>query len=125
MRFSQVRLLVDDFTSAFRFYRDTLGLEIGFGGEGDPPYASFQADGAVAIFERSGQDETVELREPGDSVLLVLEVDDVDAEAARLSDQVAAGPVDRSDWGGRVAYVRDPSGNLIELFQVIPMEEVH
>jgi catechol 2,3-dioxygenase-like lactoylglutathione lyase family enzyme len=124
VRLSQVRLLVDDFGAAFRFYRDELGLEPGFGSEDAPPYASFVAgDGAVAIFERSGQAETVELRAPGDSTLLVLEVDDVDADAARLGDRVVREPVDRSDWGGRVAYVRDPSGNLIELFQTIPMSE--
>ena len=118
MRFSQVRLLVDDFDAAFHFYRDELRLEPTFA-EG-PPYASFRAgDGAVAIFERTGQDETVELRGTGDSTLLVLEVDDVDAEVQRLGDRAVGGPVDRSDWGGRVAYVRDPSGNLIELFQTV------
>jgi predicted enzyme related to lactoylglutathione lyase len=40
-----------------------------------------------------------------------------------LGARVVAGPVDQPEWGGRVAYVRDPSGNLIELFQTIPMGE--
>ena len=53
----------------------------------------------------------------------MLEVDDVNADVARLGARVVAGPVDQSEWGGRVAYVRDPSGNLIELFQTIPMDE--
>jgi predicted enzyme related to lactoylglutathione lyase len=75
----------------------------------------------VAIFERDGQGEAVELRQRGDSTVLVLEVDDVDAEIERLGDAIVSGPVDRADWGGRVAYARDPSGNLIELFQSIPM----
>jgi lactoylglutathione lyase len=123
LKLSQVRLLVDDFGAAFRFYRDVLGLETTFG-EDDGPYASFRAgDGAIAIFVRSGQEETVELRQPGDGALVVLEVDDADAEAARLGDHAVGGPVDRPDWGGRVAYVRDPSGNLVELFQAIPMSE--
>ena len=26
-------------------------------------------------------------------------------------------------WGGRVAYVRDPAGNLLELFEAIPMTQ--
>ena len=124
MKFSQVRLLVEDFGEAFRFYRDELGLQTGFGAEDDPPYASFAAgEATVAIFERRGQEESVQLLPPGDSTLLVLEVDDVDAEVARLGDRVEGPAVDRSDWGGRVAYVRDPSGNLIELFQAIPMSE--
>ena len=123
MRFSQVRLLVDDVAEAFRFYRDELGLAVAFGNEGEP-YASFDTGtGTVAIFAREGQGEAVELRAAGDSTLLVLEVDDVDADVARLGSRVVAGPVDQQEWGGRVAYVRDPSGNLIELFQTIPMSE--
>jgi lactoylglutathione lyase len=120
MRFSQARLLVDDFAEAFRFYRDTLGLDVASGDESSG-YASFGAGTvAVAIFERSGQDEVVELRPPGDSTLLVLEVDDVDAAVARLREHVVRDPVDRPHWGGRVAHLRDPSGNLIELFQTLP-----
>ena len=120
MKFSQVRMLVDDFGEAYRFYRDVLGLETACADE--PPYAGFDAGGTtVAIFERSGQEEVVDLRATGDSNLLVLEVDDVDAEVERLGDKIVAGPVDRPLWGGRVAWLRDPSGNLIELFQQIPM----
>ena len=71
----------------------------------------------------SGQGEVVELRPPGDSTLLVLEVDDVDADVARLVGHVVREPVDQPEWGGRVAYLRDPSGNLIELFQSLPQQE--
>ena len=79
MKFSQVRLLVDDFGVAFRFYRDALGLAVSSGDESSG-YASFAAgSGTVAIFERGGQGAVVELRAPGDSTLTVLEVDDVDA----------------------------------------------
>jgi len=123
MKFSQVRLLVDDFGAAFRFYRDELGLGAGFGDESSS-YASFATDGgSIAIFVRSGQGEVVDLREPGDSTLTVLEVDDVDAAVARLSDYVVHAPQDQPAWGGRVAYIRDPSGNLLELFQVLPAAE--
>jgi catechol 2,3-dioxygenase-like lactoylglutathione lyase family enzyme len=123
MRFSQARLLVDDFQTAFRFYRDTLGLSNAFGDESSG-YASFDTgSGGVAIFERGGQGEVVELRPPGDSTLLVLEVDDVDADVARLEAHMVREPVDQPEWGGRVAYLRDPSGNLIELFQPLPRQE--
>ena len=122
MKLSQVRLLVDDFPACFRFLRDTLRLEPSFGAE-DEDYASFSAgDGTIALFRRGGQDAVVGLRAAGDSALLVLEVDDVDAEAARLGDVVVEGPVSQSEWGGRVAYVRDPDGNLFELFQTIEPE---
>jgi catechol 2,3-dioxygenase-like lactoylglutathione lyase family enzyme len=122
MRFSQARLLVDDFGAAFRFYRDTLGLGAASGDESSG-YASFDTgSGTVALFERGGQAAVVELRSPGDSTLLVLEVDAVDAVVAGLQEHVVREPVDQPDWGGRVAYLRDPSGNLIELFQSLPRE---
>jgi catechol 2,3-dioxygenase-like lactoylglutathione lyase family enzyme len=123
VKLSQVRLLVDDFPGCFRFLRDDLGLVPSFGDE-EHAYASFAtAGGTIALFGRAGQGEVVGLRAAGDSALVVLEVDDVDAEVGRLGALVVAGPVDRSDWGGRVAYVRDPDGNLFELFQTIPMDE--
>jgi predicted enzyme related to lactoylglutathione lyase len=119
--FSQVRVLVDDYAEAFAFYRELLGVEPGFG-DATSDYASFRLEGGtLAIFKRDEQAETIGLRLPGDGALVVLAVDDVDAEVARLGDHVVAPPVDRSDWGGRVAYLRDPSGNAIELFQTIPM----
>jgi len=122
MRFSQARLLVDDFGAAFQFYRDELGLEPSFGDESSG-YASFVVgDGTIAIFERSEQEQVANLRDPGDAAIVVLEVDDAAALAERWRRHVVAGPVERPDWGGRVAYLRDPSGNLLELFEAIPMD---
>jgi lactoylglutathione lyase len=119
VKLSQVRLLVDDFAGCFRFLRDDLGLECSFGAEEDD-YASFSAGaGTIAVFRRPGQAGVVDLRGAGDSALVVLEVDDVDAEVARLGDAVVQGPVDQTEWGGRVAYLRDPDGNLFELFEVL------
>ena len=123
MKLSQVRLLVDDFPGCFRFLRDALGLACSFGAE-DEDYASFSAgEGTIALFRRGGQAGVVPLRAPGDSALVVLEVEDVDAEAARLGDLVVEGPVSQPEWGGRVAYLRDPDGNLFELFQSVPAED--
>ncbi len=123
MRLSQVRLLVDDFPGCFRFLRDALGLECSSGAE-DEDYASFAAgDGTIALFRRAGQDAVVGLRAAGDSALVVLEVDDVDAAVARLGQAVVQGPVDQPEWGGRVAYLRDPDGNLFEFFQTLPTDE--
>ena len=120
MRLTHVRLLVDDFGAAFRFYRDTLGLEPSFGDESGP-YASFATEPAsLSIFTRDGQRETFELGAGGDSVVVPLEVDDVDAESRRLG---LPEPVSRADWGIRVTYVRDPSGNALELYTPIPMDE--
>ena len=123
MKLSQVRLLVDDFAGCHRFLEEVLGLECTYGGA-DDGYASFSGDsGTVAVFQRTEQQETVGLRPRGDAALVVFEVEDVDAEAERLGDLIVGGPVSKAEWGGRVAYVRDPDGNLFELFQSIPMAE--
>ena len=120
MRLTHVRLLVDDFGECFRFYRDVLGLEAAFGDEAGP-YASFGTEPAtLSIFTRAGQAETVELRPAGDASLVPLEVGDVDEMAGRLG---LGAPVSRADWGIRVAYLRDPAGNLLELYTQIPTDE--
>jgi lactoylglutathione lyase len=122
VKLPQVRLLVDDFPACYRFLRDSLGLECTFGGEEDG-YAGFSGQGGtVAVLRRDEQGEVVELRAPGDSALVVVEVEDVDSEAERLSNYVIGGPVSKAAWGGRVAYLRDPGGNLLELVQSVPME---
>ena len=116
MRLTHVRLLVDDFPRCFRFYRDVLGLEVTFGDEAGG-YASFRTgDASLAIFARAEQGEAVELHEPGDGSIPILEAGELDAEAERLRPHVAAGPISRPDWGIRVLYVRDPAGNLLELY---------
>jgi lactoylglutathione lyase len=121
VKLSQVRLLVDDFGGCFLFLRDELCLECSFGDESSG-YASFTAgDGSIAIFDRSEQGDVVDLRGAGDAALVVLEVENTDAWVERLGSRVVRAAVDRPDWGGRVAYVRDPDGNLFELFQSIPM----
>lgn len=122
MTLSQIRLLVDDVPACFRFLRDELGLRCTFGGESEP-YASFAAgEGTIAVFARAEQDAVIDLRPRGDAALVVLEVEDVDAEVRRLGRVVVGGPTSTPAWGGRVAYVRDPDGNLFELFQAIPVE---
>ena len=53
-----------------------------------------------------------------DRVALIVEVEDVDATFAQLSERGVEGllkPQDFVDWGFRGAYLRDPDGNLIEL----------
>ncbi|RBY84727.1 VOC family protein [Blastococcus sp. TF02A-26] len=50
-------------------------------------------------------------------VLLSIEVADVDAALARVEEfgGVAPGPANDMPWGQRVAHVRDPDGNAVNL----------
>jgi catechol 2,3-dioxygenase-like lactoylglutathione lyase family enzyme len=121
MRLSQVRLLVDDFRAMFRFYVGALGLEPTWGDE-NGQYAEFEVGGAtrLAIGERRVMAQAVPVAggDSGDSVVLVLEVEDVDEVSDRLRGEGAelvTEPADREAWGVRVFHVRDPEGNLIEV----------
>ena len=126
MRLHHVRLLVRDVGDSIRFYRDVLGLDLTWGEEGIG-YASFSGGNGVdlSVFLRTSQPEA-DAAGRGDTVLLSLEVDDVDREAERLRAhgvEVVAGPRTEESWGLRVAYVRDPDGNLLELMRQLPRDD--
>ena len=121
MKLTHVRLLVDDVPAAVAFYRDVLGFEVraDFG-----QYVEFvSGDVSLSVFDRNVQTETAELRPAGDGSLVVLQVESADETAKQLGERVLSGPVDRPDWGLRVLYVRDPAGNLVELYEDIPHVE--
>ncbi|WP_371481530.1 VOC family protein [Kitasatospora sp. NBC_00315] len=126
MELTQVRLLVDDFGSCFRFYRDVLGLtpqtddDSGPYGKLSPPVGG----AAVTLQERAHFARELPAAaaaagEGGGGVraLVVLKVDRVDAAAARIragGHSLLEEP--RNQWGRlRVAYLTDPEGNLVEL----------
>ncbi len=129
MKWNQVRLLVNNFDACFRFYRDVLGLEVGFGHEGDV-YADFRLtdETSLALFGREHMATAIGAPTPSaqhtDTVVLVFAVDNVDAAVAALKArniEFVADPTDRPEWGMRTAHLRDPDGNLVELFHLLPM----
>ena len=126
MELVQVRLLADDFGSMFRFYRDVLGLkpqvddDRGPYGKLSPP----SGNAAIALQSRAHLRESLPTLTAGapDKALIALKVDDVDATLAKLRER---GVVPLSEptvqWGRmKVAYLRDPEQNLIELQQWLP-----
>lgn len=123
MRFGDIRLLVSDYARTFRFYRDLLELPLDWGDESSG-YAQFKLGGlTLALLERYDMAETLPVvPATGDRVVLTFAVDQVD-EAFRTccerGAEPAGAPQDRSDWGYRVAYLRDPEGNLIELYAAL------
>ncbi|WP_370947431.1 VOC family protein [Amycolatopsis sp. cg5] len=124
-----VRLLVDNFAACFRFYNAILpklaGSTLAKGVE-DGPYARWDIDAAtpqLALLDRGimaamlGQENVDTI---GDPSLLCLRTADVDG-AQRLCEEhgaIVLSPArDRPEWAPdtRIAYLRDPGGNLIEL----------
>jgi len=120
-RFSQLRILVDDFAASFRFYRNVLGLAPQSPQQEAGPYACFKSpDGGtdVALFSRALMEPSIGAAASGDGgAVLVLRVEDVDAaygKAVADGAQSVAEPVDQPAWGMRVAHVRAPEGTVIE-----------
>ncbi|MGC7097553.1 VOC family protein [Amycolatopsis lurida] len=122
------RLLVDNFAECFRFYDRILPqLAAAKPGEGgaDGPYARWDSDGKpiLAVLDRAAMAATLAEISPssaGEAVLLVFRLADVDA-AQRLLEENGATVVrpaaDYPEWGPetRMAHLRDPAGNLVEL----------
>ena len=122
MKLTHVRLLSDDLEALARFYRDVLGLEVTLDA-GDGVYKELRAGAVIlGLFRRDlmGQMIGSDLPPPAraDAVALTFEVDDVDAAAARVRErgaELVGEPRDYEVAFLRVAHLRDPDGNLIEL----------
>ena len=97
------------------FYAALLGAEVTerFPEDGDVFYLGLRVDDfAFGLTADAG----VPVGEPG-RVLLSIDVPDVDALLPRvpeLGGRVTGGPNDMP-WGQRVAHVRDPDGNAVNL----------
>ena len=128
MKLTHVRLLVDDVEETLRFDRDVLGLEVTLGA-GDGIYYELRGGNVIlALYRRDLMDGMIGggLGERGrtDAVALTFGVDDVD-EAARLLKERGATlvnePMDYEVAFLRVAHLRDPEGNLIEVNAPLPV----
>jgi predicted enzyme related to lactoylglutathione lyase len=119
---AQVRLLVTDFAACYRFYGDVLGLKPQSGAS-EGPYEKFSpavGSAGIALQDRSMMAEVLdEVGEPatGHRSLVVLRVDALDAYCEEITLRGATvlhGPAPLTDRM-RVARLKDPEGNLVEL----------
>ncbi|MCD9024702.1 VOC family protein [Cohnella silvisoli] len=126
MKLSQMRLLVEDFHKSVAFYRDVMEIPMGFSAE-EMQFASFNTgETKIEIFSRQNMAEVINENnlptgaEPQSKFLLAFAVDQVDEVCARLKDKgvvLLNEPHDRQAWNARVAHLRDPDGNVIELYK--------
>jgi lactoylglutathione lyase len=97
VKLSQIRLMTSDFHKSVAFYRDVMELPLGTYAEG-MQFASFNTgETKIEIFSRQVDEVCAGLKNKG--VLFLNE------------------PHDRKDWNARVAHLRDPDGNVIELYK--------
>jgi catechol 2,3-dioxygenase-like lactoylglutathione lyase family enzyme len=128
--FQHVGLSVPDLDRAQRFYEQGLGMteRFAFSVPGGPRGVILATDGGacVELLEQSGSVRKTTYADPRQAILdqgyghWAVGVDDLEAACERL---VAAGaeivwdPRDAPQPGARMAYLRDPDGNLIELIR--------
>jgi predicted enzyme related to lactoylglutathione lyase len=122
MELAQVRLLVSDFPACYRFYSEVLGLKPQ-SGAAEGPYEKFSpVTGSAGIALQDRAMMTGILGEIGDEVaghrsLVVLRVDDLDTyceQAVSRGATLVHGPAPMTERM-RVAHLKDPEGNLVEL----------
>ncbi|MDQ4124083.1 MAG: VOC family protein [Actinomycetota bacterium] len=119
MNLTHVRLLTDDVERLLAFYRDVLGLEVTLDAS---VYFELRSGNAIlGLFRRDlmGQMIGAELPPGGsDAAVMTFAVDDVDEAARSLREKGAELVSDPKDYEAaflRVAHLRDPDGNLIEI----------
>jgi lactoylglutathione lyase len=133
MKLTHLRLLVNNFDECFRFYRDVMGLQVSWGAEGDG-YADFVVNDqfALALFDcremarAIGSDHLPNESPSMDRAMLIFGTDDLSATVTQMRERggkFISDIQDHPEWGIRTAYLRDPSGTLIELNSPIPKSE--
>jgi catechol-2,3-dioxygenase len=131
-----VRLLVTKFADCYRFYKDILGFKVTWG-DSRSGYVSFEAgkNKEFAIFDRHAMAEAVGTTvlptavQAQDRFALIFKVEEeLEQMVIRLQSQnvdIASGVQDRPDWGIKAVHLRDPDGNLIEMFSELSKDKWH
>ena len=111
-----VRVFVTDWTRALRFYLDTLGMTAVHRSDEWGWAQMATGEGQLAIERVDAADEEGQAL-VGRFVGLSLQVPDVfatyDALVARGVEFL--GPPEKQPWGGVLAHLRDPDGNILTL----------
>ena len=121
---ASTRLLVSDITNCCKFYRELLGLNVIVE---TPNYAEFEAAGQTislfhqeemaSIIHTSGKPTAIDSQ---DKTLLIFTIRDLDKTYTQLREagvHFDEPPTQNSDFNLKIAYCRDPEGNLIGLFE--------
>jgi len=116
MKLYAVRVFVRDWDGACRFYGETLGLPERYRSE-EFGWAEFDVGGPCFGIERVDADDPEAERLLGRYLGVSLQVQDVAAVCDALREQgveLVSRP-ELQSWGGSLAEIKDPEGNVITL----------
>lgn len=115
-KIAYVNVYTRDLPAAVHFFADQVGLDR-ISVDADHGYASFAA-GAVQLGVAQVEEDQAAL--VGRHTGIGFGVDDLEAEYRRLCELGVAfeSPPERFPWGGFMAVLRDPDGNLYYLDEV-------
>jgi predicted enzyme related to lactoylglutathione lyase len=121
MKLASVRLVTEDLSTLTAFYSALTETEpVTPFGPGD--YVELHTEGSIiALVTTAGVkrfNNAAAVAAVNRSAILEFEVDDVDAERARLDDRVTDWIQEPTTqpWGNRSMLFRDPDGNLINVY---------
>jgi len=122
MKLTHIRLLVDDIEVCRNFYKDMLSLKEQLGVVEGIYYEFVAGNCILALYKRELMESVAGVAMAGekviDKVALTFEVADVDTAYKALRSkgvEFVTEPHDQDAWVLRVAHLRDPEGNLIEI----------
>ncbi|MEQ8859365.1 MAG: VOC family protein [Pseudomonadales bacterium] len=114
LRIGYVNVHVGDLQRSLAFFRDALGLPVGFS-DAEFGYASFATAGTGFAIAQTGEPDLVG-RHTGIG-FVVSDLDAAHAELAARGVHFTQAPT-RQPWGGYMALFTDPDGNVFYLDQV-------
>ncbi|MEC4881567.1 MAG: VOC family protein [Scytonema sp. PMC 1070.18] len=125
---SYTRLLVKDLKACFLFYKDVMEFEVTVEDE-EAGYIEFNAgDMRLSLFRREEMAHMIHNAEKPphaecqDTVALIFMVQDLEEEYQKLRHkgvQFTAAPMNNPYYSIKTAYLRDPDGTLIGLYQYL------
>jgi catechol 2,3-dioxygenase-like lactoylglutathione lyase family enzyme len=125
MKFTGICLITQNVPALAHFYTQILEVKA----EGDDEHAELQIKGgSIAIFSVHGMEHMAPHSMQGagfGNITLGFEVDDVDAEYERLKafDVEWVMLPTTHPWGARSCWFRDPDGNIVDFFSVLPTSD--
>ena len=126
-QYSYTRLHVKDFQACSRFYQDILGLKKTFTSEIDSYMELTDGKVKITLLDREkikeylGTKTDFLFESKSDRIALSFQVEDVEQACQYLKEKgvvIESPPWNVVDWGMKLALVRDPEGNLIELSEM-------